>query len=66
MRKIYYGGWSANNNSTYGSGYKETNKRRLAKDMRDICKGNVFIGNTGSWSVIDEQGQVILSGIVRG
>ena len=69
MKKInnYVGNWSANNGSTYSTGSTDTNKQRLAHVMRNICKGNVFAGNTGSWSVylLTDDGpeeQPILSG----
>lgn len=67
--KIYVGGWSANNNSTYSFGYKSTNKKTLASDMRKIAKGNTFHGNCGYWEVFEiiygEQSQEpILSGKV--
>jgi len=69
--KKYTGSWSANNGSTYASGYTSNNKRQLAKEMREIAQGNVFAGNTGHWNVhkIDAEGNEnydpILSGMVR-
>ena len=65
MGKEYTGSWSANNGSTYNHGYTDTNKSRLAKDMRTICKGNVFAGNTGNWQVCDDDNNVILQGTCR-
>ena len=61
--KKYTGGWSANNGSTYNYGYTGNNKKTLARDMREICKGNVYSGNTGCWQVIDANGTVVASGI---
>lgn len=49
----YTGSWSANNNNTYSYGYTDTNKKRLAKKMREIAEGNVFVGNTARWSVTE-------------
>jgi hypothetical protein len=52
MRKEKYtGSWSANNSSIYSSGYTGSNKRLLAKRMREMAQGNVFQGNTGRWNV---------------
>ena len=50
MRK-YTGSWSANNGSTYSSGYESNNLKSLKKLLRDITKGNVFAGNSGNWSI---------------
>lgn len=61
----YIGGWSANNGSTYNHGYESNNKTELARDMRQICDGNVFAGNTGHWSVEDEDGNIVLEGTCR-
>jgi hypothetical protein len=47
----YVGGWNANNGSTYSYGYQSNNKNQLAKDMKEMCKGNVFKGNFGRWYV---------------
>ena len=47
----YTAGWTANNGSIYNYSYSGNNKKELAKLMRDICKGNVFKGNTGKWFV---------------
>jgi len=60
----YKGGWTANNN-TYNYSYVGNNKRELAKDMREICKGEVFEGNRGTWYVKDAAtDEVILDGWV--
>jgi len=61
----YTGSWRANNGSTYASGYKGRNKKKLAKDMRDMCDGNVFAGNTGHWDVTDENDNIVLEGVCR-
>ena len=61
----YTGGWSANNGSTYNYGYESNNKKELAKDLREMCDGNVFVGNTGKWSIVDEDGNVVKEGICR-
>jgi hypothetical protein len=50
MKIIYEGRWSANN-STFSNGWRDTNKKRLAKDMRFMARGNTFAGNTGAWEV---------------
>lgn len=47
----YVGSWSANNSSTFAYGYTDTNKKRLAKMMRDMARGNVFWGSTAYWEV---------------
>jgi len=65
MDKKYAGSWRANNGSTYSDGYEGNNKRELAKDMRDMCRGNVFAGNTGYWDVSDKDGNIIMSGMCR-
>lgn len=66
----YEGSWSANNGSTYNTGYTDNNKRRLAHDMRIIARGNCFRGNSGNWCVYEvingEREELpILSGTVR-
>ena len=72
MRKIeYIGRWSVNNGNTYAYGYKDKNKKRLAKNMRDIAKGNTIHGSYGYWSIIEIvngkiQENPILSGKVKG
>ena len=48
----YLGNWSANNGSIYGN-LSRNNKAELKKDLRVICKGNVFSGNTGNWNVYE-------------
>ena len=70
-KKQYFGSWSANNGSTYSSGYESDNKKQLAKDMREMAKGNTCQGNTGYWQVseLDEDGDQynqIMSGKVKG
>ena len=50
-KKKYNAGWQANNGSTYNNSYYGNNKKILAKEMREICRGNVFAGNTGNWYV---------------
>jgi hypothetical protein len=65
----YYGDWSANNGSTYcAEPYTDTNKKRLARDMREIAKGETYEGNVGYWRVYvlgDDEPIVILEGMVR-
>ena len=63
--KKYTGSWSANNGSTYDYGYEGNNRNKLAADMREICKGNVFVGNSGHWQVVNEDDEVVLSGTCR-
>ena len=48
----YSGNWSANNGSIYGN-RSGNNKAELKKDLREICKGNVFLGNTGNWNIYE-------------
>lgn len=62
----YLGYWSVNNNGTYDTGYKSNNKRQLAKDLREIVKGNVFQGNSGFWSIEDSEGHEVAKGYVKG
>lgn len=52
-KKLYTGNWSVNNGSTYSTGNKDTDKRRLAQQMRAEADGNVFVGNTGVWEVYE-------------
>jgi hypothetical protein len=47
----YRGFWSANNGSSSCDNYYDNNKKKLAKQMRAICKGNVFEGGHGFWCV---------------
>jgi len=67
----YVGGWSANNGSTYASNYTFTTLQEARKTLREIVKGNVFIGEKGYWQIYktDSNGQTdersILSGVVR-
>lgn len=61
----YTGRWSANNGSSYNGGYEDSNKKRLASDMRKIALGNTFAGSTGNWTVCDANGKEVLSGSVR-
>lgn len=67
----YSGGWSANNCGTYSYHYESDNKKELAKFVRDICRGNVFAGNTGHWYVRENTEEAkqsdnnIYSGTVR-
>ena len=49
----YTGSWSANNNSTFSHGYTDTNKKRLAKKMKELAEGNVFVGNKAHWAVTE-------------
>lgn len=53
--KTYYGYWS-NGNTSNREPYTDTNKKRLAKRMREIVQGN-DTGNGGWWRVLDEAGE---------
>jgi hypothetical protein len=69
--KTYVGSWSVNNGSTYSSGYEDTNKKRLAKEMREMADGNVFQGSAGHWEVYElidgePDQEPVLTGKVRG
>ena len=69
-KKVYVGGWSANNGSTCGHWYEGTNKRKLAKEMREIAEGNTFQGSTGRWAVYEivdgeREEEPVLSGSVK-
>ena len=63
--KKYVGSWSANNGSTYSYGYEGSNKSQLAQNMREICRGNIFAGSSGSWQVVDRDDKVVASGTCR-
>lgn len=51
MTNKYIGGWSVNNGSTYADGYKYTSLRAAKKSLRAMARGNVFLGQTGTWYV---------------
>lgn len=69
--KAMYQGWWHANNSTSSGPYYGTNKHKLAREMRAMCKGNVFAGDQGHWSVstidIDGLGRDVteLQGTIR-
>lgn len=68
---LYTGSWSVNNGSTYSYGHEGTNKKELAKEMREMADGNVFSGNSGTWSVYElidgvQSEEPILYGTVKG
>lgn len=66
MKVKYYGSFSVNNGSTSGNGYEFTNKKEARQTMREIARGNVCFGNTGSWTVTTHDGEEVASGRVRG
>ena len=62
----YYGYFSVNNKSTYTrEPYEFGNLREACKDMEEMCEGNVFAGNNGSWWVDDEGGNTIREGYIQ-
>lgn len=65
----YVGSWSANNGSSYASGYESNNKKALAKELSEICKGNTFSGSSGSWSIYEKSDvdkmEPVLNGSIR-
>ena len=64
--KKYYGYFSANNRSTYTrEPYEFGNLKEACKDMKEMCEGNVFAGNNGSWWVDDESSNTIREGDVQ-
>jgi len=70
MTKSYYGSWTANNGasfSAYDALYESDNKYKLAQEMRAICLGNTFSGNTGKWAVFarNNNDTPVLAGTVR-
>jgi hypothetical protein len=67
MTTKYLGSWSANNGSSYNTGYKFGNLKDARKTMRAICKGNVQIGNTGHWHVVsvNDLDNDVASGTIR-
>jgi len=63
MKKTYYGSWSVNNGASYSAqATGGTNLQKLVKEMRDIANGNRPAGNTCSWQVMDESGEIVASG----
>lgn len=61
----YIGGWAVNNSGVYTEGYESNNKYKLARKIKNVCKGNVFAGENGSWNILaTDTGKVVLSGRV--
>lgn len=50
----YHGGWSTNNGNTWSGGYTSNSKAKLAKDLREMAKGNLT-GRTdkGSFTIYE-------------
>lgn len=63
--KKYCGGWSANNSTTHAEGYWDINKYRLARAMREMCKGNTFQRSSGHWWVKNEKGEIVVEGRIK-
>ena len=63
----YYGSWSANNGSTYGTDYTDTNFCKLRKLLRLILDGNVFYRNSGWWAIYADKDhkEEIASGTIQ-
>jgi hypothetical protein len=65
MENKYIGSWSTSNGSSYGGGYKFTNKRSAVETMREIARGNTPAGSVGRWLVTDiENGEKVALGKV--
>ena len=60
----YYGTWTANSN-TWGK-RTDTNKRRLARDLREIVRGNLFAGQSGTWAIARETSNNGLTDLISG
>lgn len=65
MKKTYYGNYMTAEGTHVRPSYKDTNKAKLARDMRAVAKGSCLAGSTATWAIADENGNVILSGVIR-
>ena len=60
----YSANYNVNNGQHVRPSYQYANKREAVKSIRAIAQGNVYHGNIGTWSVVDDQGQVVAQGKV--
>lgn len=58
----YFGSFSANHNSTFGSGYKFSSKNEAIKTMREIAESEAHYGKDCKWYVTDSFGNEIAAG----
>jgi hypothetical protein len=54
-KKKYYANFSVNNGTMYMQPIWGNNKRKLAKQIRDVALAEIFQGNTGCFSVVDDK-----------
>jgi hypothetical protein len=61
MKTTYTAEFNANN-TTDGRYEGYTSKAKAIKAAKNMCKGNVFAGNLGSWHVFDSDNVEVASG----
>lgn len=52
-RVKYYGGYSANNGTTFASNYPFTNLTDAKKTLKEVAIGNCYLGQNWSVKIVD-------------